>query len=158
MERSEMRLTIIILSFVVMPFINSFSQNNFEKLKSKCDLKKYEYMIVVFVEPGNCVKCEILPQWLIQCVSQRVYYRKFNSIALLAVNREKELKQISRRISWDGLIARDDNELKKQLKISGSSDFAIIDYKGKLIFEVSTLNEKAKSDEMCEQAVKAVVK
>lgn len=158
MERIEMRLTIIILFFVVMSFINTLSQNNFEKLKSKCDLKKYEYMIVIFIEPGNCEKCEILPQWLIKCVSQRVYYRNFKTIALLEVNREKELKQVSRRISWDGLITRDDNELKKQLKINGSSDFAIIDYKGKLIFEVSTLYEKAKSDDMCEQAVKAVVK
>ncbi|MBS4000282.1 MAG: hypothetical protein KGZ71_07350, partial [Desulfobulbaceae bacterium] len=91
-------------------------------------------------------------------VSQRVHYRKFKPIAMVKVNREKELKQVSSRISWDGPLARDDNELKKQLKINASTDFVIIDYKGKLIFEVNTSNSNVKSDDMCEEAFKAVVK
>lgn len=157
MGQSEMRLISIISLFVGLTFISAFSQNNFEKLKSKCNLQKYEYMVVVFIDPGNCVKCEIIPQWLIQCVSQRVHYRKFKPIAMVKVNREKELKQVSSRISWDGPLARDDNELKKQLKINASTDFAIIDYKGKLIFEVNTSNSNVKSDDMCEEAFKAVV-
>lgn len=153
-----MRLINVIIIIIISNYTNIFAQNDFDKLKSQCDLQKYEYMIVVFIDPGNCVKCEIVPQWLIQCVSQRVHYRRFKPIALLRVNRDKELKQVSSRISWSGPVARDDHELKKQLKIKLSSDFAIIDHTGKLIFEGNTADPNQKSDDLCEEAFLALVK
>jgi len=153
-----MRIACVIFIIFIFNYLNLFSQNNFDNLKSKCDLQKYEYMIVVFIDPGNCSKCEIVPQWLIQCISQRIHYRKFKPIALLRVNRDKELKQVSSRINWNGPVARDDRELKKQLNITLSSDFAVIDHTGKLIFEANTSDPKQKSDDLCEEAFLSIVK
>lgn len=153
-----MRIAIVIIIVGIFNYINVLSQNDFNKLKSTCDLQRYEYMIVVFIDPGNCVKCEIVPQWMIQCVSQRIHYRKFKSLALLRVNRDKELKQVSSRISWNGSVARDDQELKKELKIKASSDFAIIDHKGKLIYEANTTDLNQQADDLCEEAYMKILK
>ncbi len=148
-----MKLSILILYniFVVVSLFAITTSDNKTKLNEAVKLKPDEILIITILNPDNCNVITMMQSSIIQCIDKHKL-SKIQILGLFTVRREKELKAAVKKAEWEfpALLLKEFEPHKHG--IDASSNMAILDYDGNLLYHTNT-NSFTSSEDLCEEIV-----
>ena len=124
---------IFFLSFELRANDTSFvNELIYEHLESSC-----EYLVIVFLDVGSCVKCYIYPERLISEVLKKTN-KKISIIGLINCNRDKEIINFKKETNWPYAIKADIKKIaRKKIGCKPKTDICFMDNEGNITLELS---------------------
>jgi hypothetical protein len=128
----------------------------FQELKARRHLGDSQILVLLFLNPGECVKCVDGFDQTFECLKQRTNSQKrLQVLALLRVDREAELREFVSDYQWDLPIESDYGQDRPRLGLSSDTRLAVFDGSGNLLGTVGNA-DFLKND--CERLTKIVGK
>lgn len=126
--------------------VRAESNTYIDSLLQKYSIDSNEYIGLVFLEFGSCVKCIIAPESLLKQAIDETK-AKIHIVALVNCARTKEIQGFKKSHNWKYDVEPDlKNQSRSLMGIDFSSDLCIINSKGKVIVETSSLNASSKKN------------
>lgn len=128
----------------------------FQELKARRHLGSDQILVLLFLNPGECVKCVDGFDQTFECLKQRAKTQKrLQVLALLRVDREAELREFVSDYQWDLPIESDYGQARHLLGLPSDTRLAVFDGSGNLLGTVSNA-DFLKND--CERLTKILGK
>ncbi|MBL7988042.1 MAG: hypothetical protein JNJ94_08270 [Chlorobi bacterium] len=134
-----MKLTASILIIALLHILSVCGQSSYsvsnpiQEAIRKLSLKKDDVVVIAFVIPGECVKCNLALSSALTWVNEKISKRKIKSIGFVACQREIELKQHAPHFPMFDLLLMDDGGIKEQMKIPLATRVVICDHNGNIL-------------------------
>jgi hypothetical protein len=127
---------IIFVTILYPSFLFSADQSFVDSVLKKYNVAENEVLLIFFLDIGSCMKCYMLPKNIVNKLEKQTD-KKIITIAYVACNREKEIKNFAVRIGWH-YFTEPDIERVSRNKFGGSesTSFLIINSKGEVIIDI----------------------
>lgn len=131
-------ISIFVLAFLSVLSETSHSQaysvsNPFQEALRNFSLKKNDIVVIAFVIPGECVKCNLALSSTFTWMKENMRKRQVKSVGFISCQREIELKQHVSNFPMFDLLLMDDGDVKKQMNLPSTTRVVICDHSGKVL-------------------------
>ncbi len=120
---------------MVLAVVLSADTSFFSKLKETTNLKKGEYLAVIYQTNGSCIKCYLAPMRKIEELVKANVILPPKKLALVRCDRDLELNIYKKTLEWKDYIYRDDGTAKKRLGVKDNSYLTIFDCNGNILYD-----------------------
>ncbi len=128
----RVRKTSILLCMLLIAVVLNADNSLFSKLKETTDLKKGEYLAVIYQKNGTCFKCYEQPMRKIAEVIKSGKIGNPKILALVKCDRDIELNIFKKNHNWKYYMYRDPGDGWKKLRVPQDSYLTFFDYKGNI--------------------------
>lgn len=150
------------IQFIIFGYLALFNLNQeisneniyFEELKANVSLNSDEYLIIMFTSLNECINCQEMLFKSLDCVSNKLKIVKI--IGLIRANREKEIRKMKDRITWNFFLSFDDGTLKAKLKLDENIQIAVFKSDGKCLLKLD--KNELKTIPLCNNLVDEILK
>lgn len=133
---------------------NLNNSNDISDINTLTNLKKDEFVVILFLSPRECSSCIDRLLMEIECIKE--YAKKNNNkikvLLILSCFRDSEIKKYKKMLNWNDLIIIDKN-YKEKLNLKKYTKVALVNFFGKVIAEYNN-NDK----NICLSLVKEIAK
>ena len=137
-----MKVAAIIAFLTLLPTLHVNSRaysidSPLQEVIRKVSLKKNGIVVIAFVTPGECTKCNIALSSSFAWMKEKMPNRQIKFAGFVTCQREIELKQHIPKFPMFDLLLMNDGDIQKRLKIPLTSRAVVCDHEGNLLGVVS---------------------
>ncbi|MFP4543397.1 MAG: hypothetical protein ACLFQU_04105 [Candidatus Kapaibacterium sp.] len=143
------KLIIIIFAALLLPAQEILTESNrtlLDEIIETANLEHDEKLVIVFINPGECVNCYLKTYMAIECLLEKS--KKIKFMGAVKCDRDIELKAFKRTNSWEFPYMRD-KKIREAFGIDRDNNLAVINYSGRYLGGFKFLE-----DDLCDKILK----
>ena len=130
-------LLCIVLCSVSLGGQSRITSNPFQEIIRKTSIKKGDIVVIAFLIPGECVKCNLTLSSAFIWIKEKMVKRKAKFVGFISCHRQIELKEHAPHFPMFDLLLMDDGDIRQQMGIASTARAVVCDHSGKVLGVVS---------------------
>lgn len=122
-----------VISFISLTAVAIGQNDAILKMLNNVPVEKNEILIITFVTPGECLKCNIMLASTFTWLEKKIPKRKPKFVGLIDCQREIELKQCAKEYPMFDRLLMDQENMRSQIRIDKTVRIVVFDHTGKIL-------------------------